>query len=64
MDPLLEQAYSWIPYRYGYNMMFIDQTRMLEDDFMIHNLSNFGDFLRASTGYSLGFEYMTLKVGA
>ncbi|MDM1046592.1 hypothetical protein HX004_17405 [Myroides sp. 1354] len=46
---------------------FKDADRSLslpEDDFMIHNLSNFGNFLWAATGYSLGFEYMTLKIGA
>ncbi len=35
VDPMAEMAYSWTPYRYGYNnpLRYIDPTGMLEDDY-------------------------------
>ena len=35
-----------------------------ENDYMAHNLFNFGNYLWGATGYVVGFNYAELKLGA
>ncbi|MGB6084914.1 DUF6443 domain-containing protein [Moheibacter sp.] len=54
-----EQGASSSPLNKPSPMLFLP-----EGDYMAHNHMNFGNFLWGATGFTLGFSYSTLQIGA
>lgn len=69
----LDYSYSVLPLEYfgqGVSMTPLDPktpSRVLflpEGDRVVHNHMNFGNYLWAASGYTLGFDFADLQIGA